>query len=129
MATSKENSPPISLMAEEAIVAHRLVMVGVAADSCLYTTAITSGAVGVSLATEASGESLAVQSTPGSVVKLTAQAAISVGDLLMPHSSGLGKVVTLSGATATPVGRALQAALADLDVIEVLFQPSNIGTA
>ncbi len=129
MATSKEIAPPISLIAGAAIVAHRLVKPDTTAGTGIYTAAITDGPVGVSLATVASGEPVPLASASGSLVKLTAAAAITAGDIVMPDSGGSGKIATRSGATAVPVGRAIEAATADGDIIEVVFQPGQIGTA
>jgi predicted RecA/RadA family phage recombinase len=64
------------------------------------------------------GESVTVYTRAGGVHPLVASAAIAAGAKVI--SAAAGKVATL-GAGANPIGIALEAAAADLDVVDVLF--------
>ena len=54
----------------------------------LHTTAITEAVFGVALQTVSTGQAVPVETGNGAIVKLTASAAISVGDRLMPGANG-----------------------------------------
>lgn len=110
---------PLNMTAGGTIAQHRLVKLDSTAGQVVVTSAITDLAIGAVNISAVSGDPVPVQ-TMG-VVKLTASGAITLGDEVMPTSSGSGKVVTSSGATAKSVGVALEAALADGDVIAVLL--------
>ncbi len=119
---------PIPMIATAAVIAHRLVKFGTGAMNCTPTVAITELALGVSLTAAAAGEQAQIQSVSGTTAKITAQAAISAGAEVMPYAAGgtaadAGKCVTAAGATAVSCGVALEAALADGDIITVLFRP------
>lgn len=129
MAASKEIGPPISAIAGAAVTAYRLVKAHTTADQAIHTAAITDVPMGVALRTVASGEPVEIGSAEGSVYKMVAAAAISAGDIVMPDSGGGGKIATRSGATAVPVGTAIEAATADGDTISVRYSPGAIGTA
>ena len=96
------------------------------AEQVIHTAAITDAAVGVSLNTAATGELVAIQKLGRA--KITAAAAISVGDEVSPNSADGGKIITSSGATARSIGIAREAAGADGDIIAVdLFTPALKG--
>lgn len=114
---------PLPFSAGGAIEAYRLVAQHSVEGQVVATSAITQVPIGGSGAvTAASGDQLPVHR--GQVIKLTAGEAIALGAQVMPLASGAGKIGTAAGATAKSCGIALQAALADGDVISVLFMPS-----
>ena len=84
-------------------------------------TAITEAVFGVALQTVSTGQAVPVETGNGAIVKLTASAAISVGDRLMPGANG--KVATAAGATAVDCGVALSAAGADGEIITARLNP------
>lgn len=130
MATSNnQNVSPLGFVAGAAISQYRLVKLDTTEGRVIATTAITDVAQGASMNSAAAlGDLVAVQNF--GKVKLTASAAITLGDQVMPTASGAGKISTSSGATARTIGIALQAAGADGDVIEVqLVAPIGNGAA
>ena len=74
--------------------------------------------IGVAGFDQVVGESVTVYCRPTGVHQLVASAAIAVGAKVISATGG--KVATV-GAGANPIGIALEAAAADLDVIDVLF--------
>ncbi|TDW31016.1 capsid cement protein [Cryobacterium psychrophilum] len=74
--------------------------------------------VGVAGFDALTGESVTVYTRPSGVQQLVASAAIAAGAKII--SAAAGKIAT-QGAGTNPIGIALAAATADLDVIDVLF--------
>lgn len=74
--------------------------------------------VGVAGFDGVSGDQITVFTRAGGVQRLVASAAIAAGAKVISATGG--KIATI-GAGANPIGIALQAAAADLDVIDVLF--------
>lgn len=74
--------------------------------------------VGVAGFDAAIGEPVTVYTRPTGVHQLVASGAIAAGAKVI--SAAAGKIATL-GAGVNPIGIALEAAAADLDVIDVLF--------
>lgn len=110
----------ISRKAGGAIPACRVVKLDSTEGQVVVTTAITEPVFGASLNTVAQGASVSIE-TGRTIVKLTASAAIAVGDRVMPGANG--KIAPASGATAIDCGQALQAAGADGEIISVLLNP------
>lgn len=110
----------ISRKAGGAITANRVVKLDSTEGQVVHTTAITEAVFGASLNTVASGAAVSIE-TGRTIVKLTASAAISLGDRVMPGASG--KIATAAGATAIDCGIALQAAGGDGEIISVLLNP------
>lgn len=110
---------PLGFIAGGTIAQYRAVKLDSTAGQVVAATAITDNTVGASMVSASSGQTLSVQ-TFGKV-KLTASAAITLGDQVMVTASGAGKVSTAAGATAKSIGVALEAASADGDIIEVLL--------
>ena len=111
----------VAMKAGGAITANRVVKLDSTEGQVVVTTAITEAVFGVALNTVASGAAVSVETGSGAIVKLTASAAISVGDRLMPGASG--KVATAAGATALDCGVALSAAGADNEIIYARLNP------
>lgn len=74
--------------------------------------------VGVAAVDTVAGEKVTVFTRAGGVQQLVASAAIAAGAKVT--SAAAGKIVT-QGAGTNPIGLALEAAAADLDVVDVLF--------
>lgn len=74
--------------------------------------------IGVAGFDAVAGESVTVYCRPTGVHQLVASAAIAAGAKVIAAAGG--KAATI-GAGANPIGIALEAAAADLDVIDVLF--------
>lgn len=110
---------PLSMIAGGTVTKNRLVKVHTTANQVIHTAAIADQALGAAMESAASGEMVPVQIF--GKAKLTAAAAISAGDPVMPDSGGGGKIATSAGATAVSIGFATQAAGADGDVIEVIL--------
>lgn len=117
---------PVSFIAGGTIVANRLVELS-AANTVTATNAITDLPMGAATIGGATGDLITVQQF--GKAKLTASAAVTAGDQVMPTASGDGKVSTSSGATARTIGVALTAAGADGDIIEVQLMLSGNGAA
>jgi len=111
----------IAMKANGAVTANRVVKADTTEGQVLHTTAITEPVFGVALNTAADTEAVSVEIGSGAIVKLTASAAISVGDRLMPGANG--KVATAAGATAIDCGIALSAAGADGEIITAKLNP------
>jgi hypothetical protein len=104
---------------------NRLVKLDSTAGQVVVTSAITDVAIGVATQSATSGDNVPVQVF--GKAKVVASGAVSLGDQLMPTSSGSGKVVTAAGATAISCGVALQAAGADGDTIEALLAVPGVN--
>lgn len=100
-----------------AVVGGNLVEVSTA-NAVIPAAADSAKVVGVAAFDAAVGESVTVFTRPTGVQKLTASGAIAVGAEVISATGG--KIATI-GAGANSIGIALQAAAADLDVIDVLF--------
>jgi len=119
---SQENyagSVPVSFVAGGAIT--RNAAVKLSSGAVVVTTAITDHVLGVAQQDAASGEQVAVLTSPGSVATMVASAAIAVDAMVMPGAAG--KVATAAGVTAITCGQALEAAAADGSLVRVLFRP------
>lgn len=120
---------PLPFTAGGTIEAYRVVrMNSTTVDSVIASTAIADPSIGCSTAVAATGDNVAIQF--GGIAMLTASAAIAANAEVMVTASGAGKISTAAGATARAIGIALQAALADGDVIPVLLNlPAITGPA
>lgn len=111
----------VAMKANGTVTANRVVKANTTEGEVLHTTAITEAVFGVALNTVSTGQAVSVEIGNGAIVKLTASAAIAVGDRLMPGASG--KVATAAGATAVDCGVALSAAGADGEIITAKLNP------
>jgi predicted RecA/RadA family phage recombinase len=100
------------------VIGGRLVEVGATVRSCTPAAADSAKVLGVAATDATSGNSVGVYLRPTGVQQLVASAAIAVGAKVVAATGG--KVQTI-GANSNPIGIALEAAAADLDVIDVLF--------
>ena len=122
-------SSPAGFVAGGTIPVNTLVMLDSTAGQVVVTTAITSLAVGAAMNSAVSGGTVSVQQY--GIAKLTAKSAIALGDQVMPVGTGGGLIDNAAGATAKSIGVALEAALAEGDVIAVMlaippvFGPAN----
>lgn len=123
-ATTRNLGPIQTFVAGGTIPANTLVKLHSTQGQVVVTTAITDTPVGVAQNTCASGDNCEVATMNGAVLPMTAKAAISLGALVMPDSGGGGLIATAAGATAKDCGVAVMAALAENDVIPVLFRPT-----
>jgi hypothetical protein len=106
-----------------------------AAGQCDLATAVTDKLVGVAAEACGAGNVTAQNISvilPGQTVQVIASAAISAGAYVMPTTGG--KAVTASGKSGTGnttvswyAGYALEAAGANLDVIEIMFWPTEVN--
>ena len=121
-------SSPAGFVAGGVIPVNTLVMLHSTEGQVVVTTGITSLAVGAAMNSAVAGGTVQVQ-TYG-IAKLTAKSAIALGDQVMPVGSGGGLIDNAAGATAKSIGVALEAALADGDVIAVMLNvPAVFGPA
>lgn len=119
---------PAPFLAGGAITQYRMVKSDSTAGRVVAATAIADVALGVALNTaSAAGDPVQVQTF--GIAKVTASAAVTLGDELMVTASGAGKVSTASGATAQTIGVALEAATADGDIITVLLACPGVKRA
>lgn len=118
--TNMQGVSPAGYIAGGTIAQYRAVKLDSTAGQVVAASAIADVAVGASLQSASSGETVPVQSF--GKAKLTASDAISLGAQVMVTASGAGKISTAAGATAQSIGIALEAAGADGDIIEVLLQ-------
>lgn len=124
--TNLAGTSPLPFLAGAAVLQHRLVMLDTTAGRVVATSAITDLAIGGSTqAAAAANDPCPVQSL--GVARLTASAAIALNAQVMPTAAGAGKISTAAGATAKSCGVALEAALADGDVIAVLLSTPNVN--
>lgn len=112
-----------SFLADNAVAQYRVVKV--TSTGCDVATAATDKVVGVEQNGCAAAEQAVVKFLGTS--KVVASAAVSVGDLVTATTGG--KVVTTTTDHNVIVGRALEAAAADGDVIEVLLMPGVMVSA
>lgn len=110
-------SEPITRIASADIVGGRLVSVS-GANTIANSGADAATVIGVAGDDALTGASVTVYPRPAGVHPLVASGAIAAGAKVI--SASAGKVATI-GAGANPIGIALEAAAADLDVIDVLF--------
>lgn len=116
---------PVPFVAGGTIAQYRVVEFSAAPNVVTAANAIADCALGVSLVSASSGDQVPCQCY--GIAKITASAAVTAGDEVMVTASGSGKVSTVSGATARSVGKALTAAGADGDIIEVLLCLPNVA--
>lgn len=86
--------------------------------TCADAGADSAAVIGVAGFDASTGESVTVFTRAGGVHPLVASGAIAAGAKVI--SAAGGKVATVGGGT-NPIGIALRAAAADLDVVDVLF--------
>ena len=110
-------SEPFTKLASADIIGGRLVSAS-GANTVANSGADVATVIGVAGDDALNGAPVTVYPRPAGVHPLVASAAIAVGAKVM--SAAGGKVATI-GAGANPIGIALEAAAADLDVIDVLF--------
>jgi hypothetical protein len=110
-------SEPFTRTTSADVIGGRLVSVS-GADTIANSGADAATVIGVAADDALSGTSVTVYPRPSGVHPLVASAAIAAGAKVI--SAAGGKVATI-GAGTNPIGIALQAAAADLDVIDVLF--------
>lgn len=122
-----QGSVPAGYIAGGTIAQYRAVVLDSTAGQVVAGSAITQVAIGASLQSASSGETVPVQRF--GKAKLTASAPISLGAQVMITASGAGKVSTAAGATAYSIGIAEEAAGADGDIIEVTLIPSVAAPA
>ena len=123
---NNQNVAPLSFVAGAAISQYRAVKLDSTEGRVVASAAIADLTIGASMNSAAAlGDLVTVQNF--GKVKLTASAAISLGDQVMVTAAGAGKISTASGATAKSIGVALQAAGADGDVIEVQLAAPNVN--
>lgn len=121
-------STPAGFLAGAAIGINRAVKLDSTAGRVIATSAIADDCEGVAMnAVTAVGQTVSVQKT--GKAKMVASAAIALNAQVMPTAAGAGKISTAAGATAKSIGKALQAAGADGDVIEVELQLGVNGPA
>lgn len=112
----------ITMKANGAVTANRLVKIDTTEGQVLHTTGITEVAFGVAQETVADAAAVEVEVGSGAIVRMVASGAITAGDALMPAAAGGGKVSTLSGNTAVTCGQAIQGA-ADGATFTAIFRP------
>ena len=107
----------VTLTASEAITGGRLVAV---TGTRLVAPAVADSAavVGVAGYDAEAGDTVTVYTRPSGVHSLTASGAIAAGAKVA--AAATGKVQTVA-ALLNPIGIALEAATADLDVVDVMF--------
>jgi len=106
----------VTFKASAAVTGGRLVVV--TGDRTVGEAGADANAVGVAGFDVLTGEDVTVFTRAGGVQQLTASGAIAAGAKVI--SAVGGKIATV-GAGTNPIGTALAAASADLDVIDVLF--------
>ena len=117
-----------SFVAGGTISQYRAVVLDSTANQVVAGSAIAGNCLGISVDSATANGLVTIQQT--GVAKVTASAAITLGDQVMVTASGSGKVSTASGATAKSIGIALMAAGADGDIISVqLAVPTGNGPA
>lgn len=123
--SNSQNVAPLSFVAGGTIAQYRAVKLHTTEGQVVASAAIADLSIGASLESASTGGLVPVQNF--GKVKLTASAAITLGDQVMVTAAGAGKVSTAAGATAKSIGVALQAALADGDIIEVQLVAPNVN--
>lgn len=112
-----QGSTPLGMVANTTVAQFAMVKQHSVEGEAVVTTAITDIPLGAAMIAGTAGSLLAIQQRGRA--KCIAGAAISLGAQLMCAAAGGGKVETAAGATALTIGKALQAAGADGDIIEV----------
>lgn len=119
---SQYNNQPKAMIAGEALPAYRRVKLS-SGTTVVFADA-DEKAIGVTMAAAASGYNVAVQMLVPTV-KLVASAAVAAGAAI--YATADGKVDDAgAGSGSTTIGYALEAALADGDVIECVLNQSVI---
>jgi len=114
----KFNSGKPFTLASSADVIGGRVLVASGAGTVATAGADAANVVGVAAFDALSGEPVTIFPRSGGVQQLVASAAIAAGALVI--SAAAGKIATV-GTGVNPIGIALTAATADLDVVDVLF--------
>lgn len=122
-----QGSTPLGMIANTTVAQYAAVKQHSVEGEVVVTTAITDAPIGIALIAGTAGSLLPIQQRGRA--KCIAGAAISLGAQVMCAAAGGGKVETAAGATAYSIGRALQAAGADGDIIEVDLMISGAGPA
>jgi hypothetical protein len=112
-----EGTEPFTRTTSADVVGGRLLSVS-GANTVANSGADVATVIGVAGDDALSGASVTVYPRPGGVHPLVAAGAIAAGAKVI--SAAGGKVATIGGGS-NPIGIALEAAAADLDVIDVLF--------
>lgn len=107
----------VTFSASAAVIGGRLVSV-TGDQAAAPAGADSSSVVGVAAVDAVVGDTFTVYTRPSGVQRLVASGAIVAGAKVI--SASAGKIATL-GTGVNPIGIALEAATADLDVIDVLF--------
>lgn len=100
------------------VIGGRLVEASSSTRSCAPAAADSAKVLGVASVDTTSGDSVGVFLRPTGVHQLVASGAIALGAKVVAATGG--KVQTIAS-NSNPIGIALEAAAADLDVIDVLF--------
>lgn len=120
-----ETSNVISRIAGGTIAARRLVKLDTTAGQVVACSAITDVAIGVSMHSATSGQTIEIQ-TRG-LAEIETSAAVALGAEVMCTASGSGKCSTSAGATARSVGLAENLSSADAEIIRVRLAVPNLG--
>lgn len=100
------------------VIGGRLVAASTTTRSCAPAAADSGKVLGVAATDAVSGDNVGVYLRPTGIQQLVASGAIALGAKVVADTGG--KVQTIASLT-NPIGIALEAAAADLDVIDVLF--------
>lgn len=120
---SQYNNQPKAFVAGEALPAYRRVKLDSTAGQVVFADA-DEKAIGVTMAAAASGEQIAVQMLVPTV-KIVACAAVAANAAIYARADG--KVDDAgAGSGSTTIGYALEAALADGDVIECILNQAVV---
>lgn len=117
---SRQQNGPITIVTGAIVNAFRRVYLS---GSTVIQAPATTAGLGVAQAYTASGAPCAIRTYGEGTCKMTANGAITAGDDVFPAADGK---VSATAVTAGPVGKALEAATADGDIIEVI--PRVVGT-
>ena len=120
-----ETSNVISRIAGGTIAAKRLVKLDSTAGQVIACTAITDVAIGVSLHSANSTETIEIQT--GGLAEIEVSAAVALGAEVMPTAAGAGKCSTSAGATARSIGLAENLGSNDGEFIRVRLAVPNLG--
>ena len=119
-----ETSNVISRIAGGTIAARRLVKLDTTAGQVVACSAITDVAIGVSLHSASSGQTVEIQTS--GVAEIEASDAVALGAEVMPTAAGAGKCVTAAGATARSCGLAETISSADGEFIRARINLPNL---
>ncbi len=100
------------------VIGGRLVAASTTTRSVAPAAADSAKVIGVAATDAVSGDNVGVYCRPTGVHQLVASGAIAIGAKVVADTAG--KVQTIAS-NSNPIGIALEAAAADLDVIDVLF--------